>query len=71
MVCGTSIDVLSIPRRPLWCAFAEPHVNRGGSNRKTKVSKEARKELEVRLAMERVNNIGGQLGKHKESNKNC
>jgi len=32
----------------------EPHVNRGGSNRrKTKVTEKARKELEVRLAMER------------------
>jgi len=33
----------------------EPHVNRGGSNRrKTKVTEEARRELEVRLATERV-----------------
>ena len=35
----------------------EPHVNRGGSNRKIKVSREAREALEGRLAMERVNHI--------------
>jgi len=31
----------------------EPHVNRGGPNRRSKVSREARRELEVRLAVER------------------
>ena len=32
-------------------------MNRGGPNRRSKVSREARRELEVRLAVERVNYI--------------
>ena len=34
--------------------MAEPHRNRGGANRKTLVTQEARDELESRLSMERV-----------------
>ena len=44
----------------------EPHHNRGGSNRrKTKVSEKARKELEARLAMERVSSY---LARKQQSN---
>ena len=37
-------------------------MNRGGANRQTNVSREARRELEVRLAVERVNSIEDDLG---------